>query len=293
MRATIPAPPRQPHRHGLFSVASVADVTDPHELLGVQWEPLPCEPPALWIDDCLPQNHPTTPDNGEGEGEGEGGEDTTPVSEKTPAVQPEPAVADPITVYGSWYCQKLGYTLDEIQQRARAHLLAGEQQAVERAVWTGDGGNRPYLASPDTVDLGEAECPAQLLATLYEYADTVFTGEPVIHAPRPVVPWLTDHITRESGRLVTTQGVPIAAGAGYTEANTGPGGIPAPNGSYWVYITGPVTVRRGPVEDVPNPTAAGFNRRDNKLLALAERRYLVGWDSCLTAALLFTPSCCC
>lgn len=284
MRVTIPAPVRQPHRFGLFSVANVADVTDAHELLGVQWEPLPCERPGLWVDDCAPNT-------GAGEGEGEGGEDSYP-NEKAPAVQPEPVEADPITVYGSWFCLKLGYTLDEVQARARAHLLAGEQQSVEYAVWTGDGGNRPYLADPETVNLGEATCAAQLLAMLYEHADTAFTGEPVIHMPRPVVPWLTDHVTRESGRLVTTQGVPIAAGAGYTEANTGPGGTRAPEGSYWVYATGPVTVRRGPIDNVPSPTSAGFNRRDNTLLALAERQYVVGWD-CLTAAVLFTPSCCC
>ena len=286
MRVTVPAPVRQPHRYGLFSVASIADVTDPHELLGVQWEPLPCERPGLWVDDC-------TPHNGSGSGEGgEGGEDVEP-DEKIPATQPEPVDADPITVYGSWYCQKLGYTLDDIQSRARAHLVGGEQQAVEYAVWTGDSGNQPHLASPDTIELGEATCPAQLLAMLYTHADTVFTGEPVLHMPRPVVPWLADHTIRESGRLVTTQGVPIAAGAGYTEANTGPDGTPAPDGSYWVYVTGPVMVRRGPIENVPNPTSAGFNRRDNTLLALAERQYVVGWDACLTATALFTPSCCC
>ncbi len=113
----------------------------------------------------------------------------------------------------------------------------------------------------------------------------------MIHAPRPVIPWLTDHVTRESGRLVTTQGVPVAAGAGYTEANTGPNGIPAPDGSWWVYITGPVHIRRGPITETP--PAQGFDPRTNDITALAERQYVVGWDSCLTAAVLFTPSCCC
>ena len=286
MRVTVPAPVRQPHRHGLFSVASIVDVTDPHELLGVQWEPLPCERPGLWIDDCAPSTG-----DGEGGEDDEGGEGPD-TGEKVFAAPPDDGTADPITVYGSWHCQKLGHTLDEIRNRARAHLTGGEQQAVEYALWTGAGGNQPYFADPTTVDLGEATCAAQLLAILYEHADTAFTGEPVLHMPRPVVPWLADHVTRESGRLVTTQGVPIAAGAGYTEANTGPGGTPAPDGSYWIYATGPLMVRRGPIEDAPNPTSAGFNTRTNEITALAERQYVVGWD-CLTAAVLFSPSCCC
>src|SRR5690606_3046512 len=283
MRVTVPAPVRQPHRHGLFSVASISDVTNPHEQLGVQWEPLPCERPGLWVDDCAPL---TGGGEGESGGEGEGGD----VEEKTYATQPEPVEADPITVYGSFHCKKVGYTLDEITSRARAHLTAAEQQAVEYALWTGDGANTSYLADPTTINLGEATCAAQLLATLYEHTDTAFTGEPVIHVPRPVIPWLADHVTRESGRLVTTQGVPIAAGAGYTEANTGPGGTPAPTGSYWVYVTGPVHIRRGPSETTP--PEQGFIPRTNDITALAERQFVVGWD-CLTAAVLFTPSCCC
>lgn len=274
---TVPAPVRQPHRHGLFSVASIVDVTDPHELLGVQWEPLPCEPPGLWIDPC-------GPDNG---GEDGGEEDL----EKGFAATPEPVEATPITVYGSFHCKKLGYTAAEVTDRARAHLTAGEQQAVEYAVWTGASGNSPYLADPDTIDLGEATCPAQLIATLLAYADTAFVGEPVLHMPRPVVPWLADHLTRESGRLVTTQGVPVAAGAGYTEANTGPGGAPAPDGAWWVYVTGPVQIRRGSIHSTP--PERGFNPRTNDVTALAERQFVAGWDSCLAAAALFTPSCCC
>lgn len=267
---TVSPPGRSAHRYGLFSAVSIVDVTDEHELMGVQWTPFPCDRPELWVDDCI----------GSPGGEGE----------KLFAEQPDIIQATPITVYGSFHCNLLGFSVQEAQDRAREHLAAGEQQAVEYALWTGEAGNSPYLASPDTEDLGEASCANELLAMVYRFADTAFVGEPVLHVPRAAVPWMSFSVVADSGRLRTQQGVPIAAGAGYTEANTGPDGEPAPEGSWWVYVTGPLVVRRGSVEVVPNPGSRGFSTRDNQISALAERQFVVGWD-CVAGAVLFSPRC--
>ncbi|MDQ0376499.1 hypothetical protein [Amycolatopsis thermophila] len=275
---TVAAPVRTPHRYGLFSAASIVDATDMHELMGVQWQPLPCGRPGLFVEDCLPT--------------GGGNPDVPATTEKDFADQPGTVEASPITVYGSFRCRLLGYSLEEAQRRAREHLEAGEQQAVEYAVMSGEGGNLPFLADADTVNLGTATCAEELLSLLYEHADAEFTGEPVLHVPRAAAPWLKDHLAREAGRLVTTLGTPVVAGAGYSEANVGPGGVAAPAGSFWVYATGPVVVRRGPITAVPNPPEAGLNRSNNDFTALAERQYVVGWD-CLAAAVQFTPACCC
>ena len=45
-------------------------------------------------------------------------------------------------------------------------------------------------------------------------------------------------------------------------------------------------------QDMLASVEQGFNPRTNDITALAERQFVVGWD-CLTAAVLFTPSCCC
>ena len=266
---TVSPPSRSRLSYGLFSVAELVDVTDPHELLGAQWTPLPCHRPELWPGEC----------SNEGE-----------EREKTYAEQPDIVHALPFAVYGSFHCTLPGYRVSDAQERAREHLLSGEQKAAEYAVWTGSQGNTPYLASPDAVDLGTVDCSSALFSLITEFTDTEVAGTPVVHMPRSMIPWITFHLYRDSGKLLTTQGNPVVAGAGYTEANVGPGGDPAPEGSWWVYVTGPVKIRRGPVDMVPTTGAQGFNTRTNNITALAERSFVIGWD-CPVGAALFTPTC--
>ncbi len=264
---TVPAPVSQPQRYGLFSAATIVDTTSPHELLGIQWAPLPCNRPQLWPHDCPPHNE-----------------------EKTYTTQPPTGYALPVSVYGSFDCRLVGYSLSEASARAHEHLTAGEQQAVEYALWTGAAENNPALANPDTTNVGTHTCSAGALSALYEHTDTHMVGEPTIHLPRAALPWLIDQLITVNGRLFTRAGSPVAAGAGYTEANTGPDGQPAPDGAYWIYATGPLVIRRGPIITVPNPAEQGFNTRTNQHTALAERQFLVAWD-CITAAVLYTPRC--
>lgn len=268
VRVTVTGPPRTPHRFGLFSVVPVEEV-DSHALMGVQWEPLTCASPNVYEFGCCPPNKEF---------------------EAAPGVQD----ATPFVVVGSWACTMGGITPDEAQRRARQHLELGEQHAVERALWTGEGGNGPRLAHPDTADLGEVHCATDMLSVLEGYANRNYVGQSILHAPRAVMPYLTENglVGQVAGsRLETPYGLSVVAGSGYTEANTGPDGTPAPAGSWWVYMTGAMKVWRGPVETPPDPEA-GFSRCDNEFVALAERIYLVGWD-CFTAAVLFTPCCDC
>lgn len=267
---TVPGPVRVPHRFGLFSAVPVVDVTDSHALMGVQWEPLTCASPKVLSDGC-----PCPPSK---------------EFEPAPGVQQ----ADPFVVMGSWACGLPGNSVDEAQRRARRHLELGEQQAVERAVWTGAAGAAPWFAHESTPNLGTVHCATDLLAVVEDYAATHSTGAPLLHLPRPVLPYLAaDRLVAPVGgtRLETGYGTPVVAGAGYVEANIGPGGVPAPPGAWWVYATGAMQVWRGPVITPPDPVA-GFSRCNNEFVALAERIYLVGWD-CFTAAVLFEPCCAC
>lgn len=267
---TVTGPTRAPHRFGLFSAVPVVDLTDPHAQMGVQWEPLTCARPKVVGDGC------PCPPNKE--------------------FEPAPGVhqAEPFVVMGSWACGLPGNSIAEAQRRARRHLELGEQHAVEWAVWTGDASAAPWFAHESTPTLGTVHCATDLLATVEAHAASHYVGAPLLHLPRSVVPYLDADglLTTVSGqRLETRYGTPVIAGAGYTEANTGPGGVPAPAGAFWVYATGAMQIWRGPVITPPDPTA-GFSRCNNDFVALAERIYLVGWD-CFTAAVLFEPCCDC
>jgi len=268
-RVTVAGPVRTPHRFGLFSAVPVVDV-DGHELMGVQWEPPTCARPKVLPDSsCCPTVKEFEP--------------PAPVQDATP-----------FTVMGSWSCTLLGNNMADAVRRARQHLEAGEQHAVEYEVWTGEAGSGPRFADPTTPNLGTVHCAADLLAVLEEYASRNYVGQPLLHVPRSVLPYFgADGLTTVVGgnRLETNYGLPIVAGAGYSEANTGPDGAPAPAGSYWVYLTGAMKVWRGSIVEPPNPEA-GFSRCNNEFVALAERIYLVGWD-CFTVAVLFEPCCPC
>lgn len=279
-KVTVTGPPRTPHRFGLFSAVPVVQVTDPHQLVGVQWEPLTCERPTIVPDQCPCGTHK---------------EVVSP-----PGVQD----AEPFTVLGSWSCALGGNTVERAQQRARDHLTAGEQHAVEWAVWTGQADNHepideadayhgPRFAHPDTPVIGTVRCAADLLAIIEDYTSQVYTGDPLVHLPRAVLPYLADAglVTRSGTHLETPYGTSLVAGAGYGEANTGPDGTRAPDGAWWVYVTGAMQVWRSDVFTPPNP-AAGFSRCSNEMTAIAERTYLVGWE-CFTAAVLFDPCCMC
>ena len=277
---TVPGPQRAPHRYGLFTAVPVVDVTDPHALMGVQWESPTCQRPQVIPDQCP---CPTA----------KSGFPPSPVGD-----------AEPFAVLGSWECALGGNTVAEAYRQARQHLTIGEQHAVEWAVWTGqadqhdplddaDAYHGPRFAHPTTPVIGTVHCGKDLLAMVEDYTAARYTGQPLVHLPRAVLPHLAaEHLVTTVGtRLETPYGTPLVAGAGYGEANTGPDGTKAPAGSWWVYVTGAMQVWRGPVYTPPDE-AAGFSRCNNEFLAIAERIYLAGWD-CFTAALLFEPCCPC
>lgn len=273
MPTNVAPPTRTPPRFGLFSVAEVRDPNG-HELRGVSWQPDACENPSLWSTPC--SDNPPAP-------EAEKCLDCQPMSD---------ADGYPLNVYGTFACPLIGYGVSEAQRRARANLLTGEQNAVEYAFMSGEsmplGGG---LAAGATL-AGTAVCGPELLELLYAITDVEFAGEPVFHMPRPAAVWLADNgLLRQVGdQLQTELGTPVAAGTGYTRANTAPDGETTPAGGWWVYATGPVLAYRGDVMDLPDPGHQGINTTTNDYLAIAERTWVIGTE-CLNVAALFTPGC--
>lgn len=260
MALRVEAIPGTPLPHGLLGgCTTVLDTTDPHELLGVEWMGLGCCP-VLDTDWCPP---------GESPGESPGSPGRPGEKEFCP---PRHEYAAPVTLYAGAECSALGWSYEE----ARAHVLAtlelGEQRALEEAF-------QRYTLGPQAVDLTPEEGPvdlAQGVAVLEGCLAEEYGGQGVLHVPTGVAALLgCCNIAREDGGVLRTlAGNCVVIGAGYSRANAGPGGEPAGPGEAWLYISGPVVVRRGPVDVVPDQAGASVDTRFNTRRVLAERTYV-------------------
>lgn len=241
----------------------VIDVDDPHELLGVEWLGLGCCP-VRDTDWCPPDGGPV------------------PAKE---FCRPEVESAGPVTLYAGVECSTFGLGYEEAIEHVRAMMLLGEQHALEEWFWTN-------VLAPDAVDLTPAGGPvniAQGVAALEGCLAESYGGAGVLHVPAGAAALLgcCNLAHREGERLRTLTGHCIVVGAGYSAANTGPDGTPAEPGTAWLYISGPVEVRRGPLDIIPNSSGASLDLRFNDRRVLAERTY-VPRTTCVVCAVKVT-----
>ncbi|WP_228980135.1 cupin [Streptomyces sp. DH12] len=268
LRSSVEAIPGTPLPHGILGApcTTVTDITEAtlHELNGVQWMGLGCCPVRDWEDPCA-----TLP--------------PTPPVEKG-YCRPETEHADPITVYAGAECSALGWSYEEARAHAEASLLLGEQQALEAAWW------RTKLAV-EAVDLTPAAGPvhvAQGVAALEACMGQRYGGLGTLHVPTDVAAILgCCNVLREdpaSGALRTLVGNCAVLGAGYSAVGTGPGNVPAEPGTAWVYMTGPVEIRRGPAMVIPDKPGPSVDYRTNDRRVLAERTFVVS-TTCTVCAI--------
>ncbi|WP_327415402.1 cupin [Streptomyces sp. NBC_01233] len=273
LRRYVEAIPGTPLPHGILgaSCTTVNDVTEDriHELNGVEWLAMGCCPVQDWPDPC------------EEESPGEESPGSPPQKE---FCRPVTEHASPITVYAGAECSTLGWTYAEAREHAEASLALGEQQGLEAAFW------RTKLAM-DAVDLTPAAGPvsvAQGVAALEGCLAETYGGVGTLHVPAGVAALLgCCNVLREdpeTGALRTLAGNCAIIGAGYSALNTGPGNIPAEPGTAWLYITGPLVIRRGPVDTVPDTAGASVNYRTNDRRVLVERTFVVG-TTCTVCAI--------
>lgn len=196
----------------------------------------------------------------------------------------------PFAVFAAEDCHPIGRDSDAARTQLRSRLLAGEQTAVERAIWTGEIGNGPGLAlEADVLVNGQARELTDAIGLLEQWI-TATTGQGgVLHAPRWLAPRLAlvNQANPSGARMTTPLGTVWALGAGYP--GTGPAGVAVDDDALWLYATGPVTVRRSPVIEPADWGSGAFNTRTNKPFLLAERIYLVDWP-CTAAAVRTTLS---
>lgn len=275
---TLAGPLPQPLPFGLFSVATVVPETDPprwgmgatiRPYMGVGDDGYP----AYIFDPCS----------------------TGTARPKTFKDQPDTPFFQAFGVYLADRCAARGIgTDDALNNRARAAFAAVEQWAVEHEFASGEQmPSNPYLAdgNADVLLGGAATAPVEGLAQLEAViGDTGRAG--VIHADRATVAgWSGFGLLRVVGnRLETYNGTPVASGGGYHLV--GQDGEAEPDGEQgWAWATGPVEIRRSSeIEIIPGSLAEALDRENNEISYLAERDYLVDWDTQLQAAILVDRS---
>lgn len=200
----------------------------------------------------------------------------------------------PFAAYAGVLCGPVGYTSDEFEQKARRALLAGEQHAVEQAVWTGlngVGGDALGIgsfnnSSPTVLNPDDEESIKSVVSALehFAYFTSGYGYEAYIHAPVSVAAYAgTDLIVPDGDLLRTPFGSIWVFGGGYP--GTDDGGS-APAGGVALYVTGKTNVWRADDINIPDP-AQTLDRTTNQQYVLAEREYAVSFD-CLLGQAEFT-----
>lgn len=166
---------------------------------------------------------------------------------------------------------------DEAAAAVQKAFLANESYGVESAI-------QQLLFNPEAVDLTPTvgtpvTSPRLALGLLEQYAKDNYSGRAILHGNSLAIGFIPE-LQVSGTKLSTIHGTPIANGGGY--ATEGPGSADADDGTAWLYISGQVNIWRGPVQVYGNPV---YDLKDNRQIALAERRY-VATVECFVAAIL-------
>lgn len=258
----IAPPPIQGHRYGLYSVSTMRETNERWEL-GVEWERLAGIRAELRASECVDDY---TPDVG---------------------IRPGEALDEgvPFFVTGSYACKSASRPIAEAEDRARLHLQAGEERAVELAISNPIVGNGPSFAGATDLTPVVGAVPLVNAVGLLEnaqYEQSASVG--AIHAPRfaGAIFAFDSLANRQAQHMETALGTHIAFGH---YANLDPNGAAAGADEMWLYATGMPTVRRG--ETFTQPDDSNFlNRDDNDVVILAQRPVMVTWNGPTFAVLV-------
>lgn len=252
-RVELPAPERL--GGGVLSVARVIDVAG-HQLMGVEGETDACAEANVW-------DHPFC--------------DVDPTWAKTFSGASEVVVGDPIAVYAGVECIR---PLADNEARARRRLDYGESRLFDATLI-------PGVIEDSIVDLGGPYPINQAIGLAEGFAATLYGGVPTLLIPRQIVACACQCgglRTNLDGSLTTCLGSKVGA---YTTADfTLP--IPDPLAAT-MYVTGQITVLRGPVSSVSVPQQINDDGTFAPMRALAERIYVPVFD-CLVAKVEVTCS---
>lgn len=205
----------------------------------------------------------------------------------------------PFDIETEFLCSTFGFNFLDYEDKAELYMRLAQGKAIENELWTGrlakqqttlwgatsghNGESFPnkWLASPETIDVtptpGTAVKPKYGLALLEDALGDCGIGiKGVVHATRGVASAL--NLKASNGRLVTSLGNTVIAGVGYP--GTAPNGSQPAGSAVWMYATGPVSVRLGPIQATPGNRNQSVNIANNQVDVFANRPAAVAWDSC-------------
>jgi hypothetical protein len=237
---------------GVFSVTPAATPADSHWSAGVWWQSVAGQQVGVTYAPCQVE---------------------APVPALSPNVSCAVQTAQAFTVYARSDESAGGDRLDRKFARAREVLTAGEQWAVEAALW-----ELLVAATPDPGGIAEAGSVREAVAVAEGFMANEYSGSPTIHMSRYTAAMAGLDVLRVDGaRLRTLLGSPVIAGGGY---------LPAPvtaGAGVQVIASGDLTIIRGELFDL----GTVIDRSTNQLAAVVERTYVVGWDA--TAVRVVVP----
>jgi hypothetical protein len=242
----VPAP--APKVGGLYAVARVIDSSDPHELLGAEYQTDACTAAEHWSAGNCGYGYPATPCN----------PTPNPAATLKSFHQLTVVTGDPFTVYDGIDCNLLGGPTDHYESRVRDALALKEQKAVEKHL-SGLLAALDATATNDTSIAGVIALAEGWLADNYE-------GQGLLHMSRTTAALAYAAqalVANLDGTLMTPQGTPVANGAGYQTVLT----------KGMVIASGQVTIIRGPV-DVRTAPGQNVGALCEPPRALAERTFV-------------------
>lgn len=261
-----------PWRYGLLSVATITDEQDPHARNGIIYKPRTCIAGVNDWDDVCPPAVPAT---------------------KVPTDVPgQNTVVNgvPFNLYAYLSCKTT--TLEAMFAEARDAFDIAEPAAIEAQVWA------RVLAQPTCTILNTTlGAPGALsvtaaVAALESHTAANYGCRATFHSDRATVPYAAAErqLVVGGSSLSTVLGSAWAAYAG--SPNTGPDGVVAPAGHAWIYATSQLTLRRFPVDMVPESVdqMLRYNPMTNEPTAIAERSYVASAE-CICAAVLVCLGC--
>ncbi|MEV6399976.1 hypothetical protein AB0M39_35180 [Streptomyces sp. NPDC051907] len=259
------APPIEPYRYGLFSVASFQDGVGPWQARGVEYFTDACAQGGYVIGSC------PAPVGDDG--------DTT--HDKPLAQGPYLAEgSDPFTVYARSECNAVGFE-DPVGDARRRLGLIEEREAEEFFSAHVLGAEDPVLPNDD-----DALTLKRAVGVLEQHAARNYGGAPTLHTPRWTNPYFNDRRLLEDpdvtgAPLLTRLGSRVVFGGSYLDDPFTPD-TPAAADTFWLVATG--SVRGWRSDAFVNET---FTPETNLRMALAERTYALDAD-CYRAAVLVT-----
>lgn len=260
----VPAPAILPWRFGLTSVANIIDETDDHARNGIWYKSPPCVGTVEeFEDDC----------------------DSDLVPPKTPTDTGGDAFIQGcmFTLYSALSCKTTN--LEAMAAEVLAVFEADEQRAVENSVWT------RVLATPAATALNGVGTEFTIvggIAALESAMAECYGGRATFHMDRGVAAYgARDHQFHTEGSAKFSElGSSVAFYGG--SPNTSPAGVPAAAGFAWMYATSTLTLRRFPIDVLPNDVnqRIQYDPLTNEPFVLAERTYVPSVECCVFAVLV-------